>query len=205
MSETKAPGPDGYNAAFVKSAWDIINGDLYLAMKEFLNTESFLGLRFSSIMINWIMEYISSPKYTLELNGSLHGYFKGWNISKRLNALRNDNLFKYHPNYQCLGITHLIFADELLLFAKADGYSIMKLFNCLQEFSRVSGLEANPAKCSIYFSGVDDGLKNQICSFLNFPEGMLPIRYLGLPFMSKRLSYLDCSPLISKISEQFPH
>ncbi|XP_020263459.1 uncharacterized protein LOC109839447 [Asparagus officinalis] len=175
-------------------------------------------------MINWVMECISTPKYSLALNGSLHGYFKGKRglrqgdplspylfvlgmeyLSRSLNALRNDNLFKYHPKCQSLGITHLIFADDLLLFAKADGYSIMKLFYCLKEFSRVSGLEANPAKCSIYFSGVDDGLKNQVCSLLNFPEGMLPIHYLGLPLISKRLSYLDCSPLLSKISEQFLH
>ncbi|XP_020243601.1 uncharacterized protein LOC109821859 [Asparagus officinalis] len=52
-------------------------------------------------------------------------------------------------------------------------------------------------------SGIDDSLKQQICSYLNFSEGILPVRYLGVPLISKRLSCLDCSALLSRISEKF--
>ncbi|GKG19685.1 hypothetical protein Tco_0376784, partial [Tanacetum coccineum] len=31
----KAPGPDGYSAAFFKEAWDIIAADVSRAIKEF--------------------------------------------------------------------------------------------------------------------------------------------------------------------------
>ncbi|XP_020272207.1 uncharacterized protein LOC109847386 [Asparagus officinalis] len=82
-------------------------------------------------------------------------------------------------------------------------YSSARLNDCLSEFSQVSGLETNPNKCSTYMSDIDDNLKLHICSLLNFSEGVLPVRYLGMPLISKRLSYLDCSPLINKVFDQF--
>ncbi|XP_020271890.1 uncharacterized protein LOC109847053 [Asparagus officinalis] len=124
-------------------------------------------------------------------------------LSRRLSMLKDDNLFKYHPKCSKLKISHLFFADDLLLFCKADLYSIARLKECLSDFSCVSGLETNPSKCSIYMSGIGDDLKAQICALLNFSEGVLPVRYLGVPLISKRLSYMDCSPLINKISAQF--
>ncbi|XP_020254858.1 uncharacterized protein LOC109831820 [Asparagus officinalis] len=180
------------------------------------------GLGFPNRMIIWIMECITSTKFSLSLNGTLHGYFRGARglrqgdplspylfflgmeyLSRRLNTLKNDSLFKHHPKCSKLNITHIFFADDLLLFGKANIYSIAKLYDCLQEFSQVSGLEVNPNKCSVYFSGIDDRLKQQICTVLNFLEGVLPVRYLGMPLISKRLSSLECSPLINKITDQF--
>ncbi|XP_020262633.1 uncharacterized protein LOC109838614 [Asparagus officinalis] len=124
-------------------------------------------------------------------------------LLRRLNILKNDKLFKYHPKCSKLNITHLFFADDLLLFGKADIYSVAKLYGCLQEFSQVFGLEVNPNKCSVYLSGIDENLKQQICTLLNFSEGVLLVRYLGMPLISKRLSSLECSPMINKITDQF--
>ncbi|XP_020266647.1 uncharacterized protein LOC109842150 [Asparagus officinalis] len=80
--------------------------------------------------------------------------------------------------------------------------SIAKINNYLQEFSRVSGIEANSCKSSVLMSGIEDNSQAQICTYLNFPEGSLPMRYLGMHLVSKRLSFLDYSSLISKISDQ---
>ncbi|XP_020272595.1 uncharacterized protein LOC109847767 [Asparagus officinalis] len=128
-------------------------------------------------------------------------------LSRKLGSLTADRNFKFHPRCSKLKITHLVFADDLLLFSRADLCSIMKISACFQEFSLVSGLEANPEKCSVYFSGIEDNLKYnlkyQICDFLGFKEGVLPMKYLGLPLNTKRLSYLDCSSLIGKIQNQF--
>ncbi|XP_020264077.1 uncharacterized protein LOC109840002 [Asparagus officinalis] len=168
------------------------------------------------------MECISTPKYSLSINGTLHVCFQGARglrqgdplspylfvigmkyLSRRLDFLKEDRLFRFHPKCSRIKITHLLFADDLLLFCKADMNSVSRLNDCLKEFSQVSGLEPNSAKCSLYMSGIGDDLKVQISSYLNFPECVLPIRYLGVPLISKRLSWLDCSPLINKISEQF--
>ncbi|XP_020271107.1 uncharacterized protein LOC109846292 [Asparagus officinalis] len=102
-----------------------------------------------------------------------------------------------------LKISHLIFADDLLLFAKGDLYSIQKLYQCVKDFSDTTGLEANLDKCSIYFGGVDDAIKTEIKDFLGFSEGAIPFRYLGVPLICKRLTHVDCNPLLDSISNQF--
>ncbi|XP_020264639.1 uncharacterized protein LOC109840410 [Asparagus officinalis] len=124
-------------------------------------------------------------------------------LSRSLSALKDDRQFKFHPKCSKLNITHLIFADDLLLFSKADLYSVAKIYQCFQNFSLVSGLDANLSKCSVYLSGIEEGIKAQICSYLNFSEGVLPMKYLGLPLSTKRLSYIDCSSLIGKIQDKF--
>ncbi|XP_020262713.1 uncharacterized protein LOC109838703 [Asparagus officinalis] len=151
----------------LRKAFDTINWEF---IKDMLK-----GLGFPDIMIGWIMECISTPKFSLSINGSLHGFFNGARGLRQGDPL-SPYLFVLGME---LNITHLFFADDLLLFGKADMGSIARLYSCLQEFSSVSGLETNPNKCSVYISGVDEDLKAQICSYLNFSEGMLPVRYLG--------------------------
>ncbi|XP_020254176.1 uncharacterized protein LOC109831254 [Asparagus officinalis] len=81
--------------------------------------------------------------------------------------------------------------------------TVQKLYSCVRKFSDSSGLEANLSKCSIFYGGVENSVKEEINHLLSFPEGKLPIKYLGLPLITKRLSYLDCSPLFKKITGQF--
>ncbi|XP_020259573.1 uncharacterized protein LOC109836061 [Asparagus officinalis] len=173
-------------------------------------------------MTKWIMACISTPKFSISLNGSLHGYFKGERglrqgdllspyffifgmeyLSRRLDKLKNEKNFKYHPRCGKLKITHLVFADDLLLFAKGDILSVQHLNQCLNDFSTTTGLVANPEKSSIFYGGVSDTVKTSIGDCLGFKEGVWPIKYLGVPLLYKRLSYVDCLPLLNKISGQF--
>ncbi|XP_020262879.1 uncharacterized protein LOC109838860 [Asparagus officinalis] len=124
-------------------------------------------------------------------------------LSRKLGMLQNDRFFMFHPKCRQLKITHLIFVDDLLLFAKGDVYSVHKFFQCVKEFNDVSGLEANPEKCSVFYGGVDDSVKSSINNDLGFSEGVMPIKYLGVPLTTKKLSYMDCNPLLSKITGQF--
>ncbi|XP_020259105.1 uncharacterized protein LOC109835548 [Asparagus officinalis] len=180
-----------------------------------------LGLQFPNKMVDWIMTCITSPSYSISLNGSLHGYFKGKRglrqgdplspylfilgmeyLSRSLDLLKNDRQFNFHPMCRKLKISHLVFADDLLLFSKGDLNSVLKLNQCLKEFSSVTGLEPNSDKCHVFFGGVHEATKVSIKELLGIAEGSLPIRYLGMPLVCKRLSYSDCNPLLNKISNQ---
>ncbi|XP_020259127.1 uncharacterized protein LOC109835572 [Asparagus officinalis] len=188
---------------------------------DFLN-DMLKGLGFPVKMVNWIMTCITTPKYSISFNGTLHGYFKGERglrqgdplspylfnlgmeyLSRQLDLLKDNKSFKFHPRCGNLKITHLIFADDLLLFSKGDLHSVNMLYNCFKHFSVVSGLEANPGKCKAFYGGIDDNLKGLISRLLNFPLGDLTITYLGVPLTCKRLSYMDCSTLFNKITGQF--
>ncbi|XP_075087833.1 uncharacterized protein LOC142169812 [Nicotiana tabacum] len=70
--------------------------------------------------------------------------------------------------------------------------SVKALYACFQMFSRVSGLEANVEKSSVYFGGVNQQLQLDILDHLGFLKGELPIRYLGVPLSTKRLSLAQC-------------
>ncbi|XP_020263008.1 uncharacterized protein LOC109838990 [Asparagus officinalis] len=84
-----------------------------------------------------------------------------------------------------------------------DLYSVNKLYQCFSDFCAVSGLKANSNKCSIFYGGVADSVKASNFNCLGFSEGTMPIRYLGVPLVCKRLSYTDCAPLLKKITDLF--
>lgn len=71
-------------------------------------------------------------------------------LSRLFNELQQDKGFKYHPRCGRLHITHLSYADDLLLFEREDIESVRRLQNCLLIFSTDSGLQANLAKSDIY-------------------------------------------------------
>ncbi|XP_020255458.1 uncharacterized protein LOC109832519 [Asparagus officinalis] len=169
------------------------------------------------------MACITFPKYSISLNGSLHGYFKGERglrqgdplspylfnlgmeyLSRQLDMLKDDRSFKFHPRCGNLKITHLIFADDLLLFSKCDLHLVRLLYNCFKDFNVVLGLEANPGKCKKIYGGIDENLKGLVSNLLNFSEGVLPITYLGVPLILRVLQKIDelCGNFMWGKSEQ---
>jgi hypothetical protein len=71
----------------------------------------------------------------------------------------------------------------------------------LQEFDDLSGLKANPEKSTFYCSGVSQLMKEQT-DCLKMKGGKLPVRYLEVPLISKKLSAAYCSMLMEKISRR---
>jgi len=106
----------------------------------------------------------------------------------------------FHLKCSSLKLTHLCFADDLLIFSSASCDFIKVINDVLEEFEELAGLKANPAKSSMFFGGVPLGVKNDILNFLYMHEGKLPIRYLGVSLLSKRLTATDCDVLVSKIA-----
>ncbi|KAL0307935.1 UNVERIFIED_CONTAM: hypothetical protein Sangu_3002100, partial [Sesamum angustifolium] len=121
-----------------------------------------------------------------------------WNSLLRF-RIRNAPEFQYHWKCKELGLTNLCFADDVLLFCKAHLPSIKVLTNTLTEFATLSGLKVNPAKSQIILSSSVQQERQQILEYLGFHEGSLPIRYLGIPLTSSRLTIADCRPLIDKV------
>ena len=57
----------------------------------------------------------------------------------------------------------------------------------------------NKQKSVIFLSGVNGEVKNDILNITGFSMGSLPMKYLGVPLISTRLSHCDCQPLIDKL------
>ena len=110
--------------------------------------------------------------------------------------------FKFHPHCKEIKLTHLIFVDDLIVFSAADGKTLSYLKEAINKFSSSIGLMANKAKSQIVMGGCNDQQREQILQLIGYQEGKLPFKYLGVPVPASRLSAMDCSLLVDKITKK---
>ena len=106
--------------------------------------------------------------------------------------------FSYHWRCDKARITHHGFADDLLLFCGKNVSSALILKRSLEDFSLLTGLEANKLKSTCYVAGSDSSCRDSIGSIFGFPLGSLPFKYLGVPLITTRLIATDCKILVDK-------
>ena len=85
-----------------------------------------------------------------------------------------------------------MFADDLFLMAKANAKSLSTIRETLNAFAEMSGLRPNMAKSEIFIAGVLDEDCSAIANVIGIPLGQLPVKYLGVPLISTRLTTTDC-------------
>ena len=107
-------------------------------------------------------------------------------LSRLLKGLKEDKKFKYHPKCSKLDITHLCFADDLLLFARGDLESIKAVQRCFTEFSQASGLQANLSKSSIYCGGVQQEVKTTNCAATGIQDGRTSLQVFRCAFVNQK-------------------
>jgi len=195
----------------LRKAFDTVNLDFIIAGLHAI------GLPYC--MIQWITTCITTVHYTININGELHGFFQGTRGIRQGDPLLpyifvlameglggiikqsvQHSAFKYYWRCKPTNITHLSFADDLMLFCHADLDSIMVLKSSLDKFSTLSGLTINLAKSSLYLSGIDRTMRIRISDHIGIQEKTLPVRYLGVPLLSTRLTHTDCMPLVERIT-----
>lgn len=194
----------------LRKAYDSISWEfLFSVMSE---------MGFPPKFVNWIRVCVTTVTFSILVNGmpmkpfaAKKGLRQGDPISPYLFAIAMEYLsrllhnqsnaksFHYHPRSKRVNVTHLLFADDLLLFCKADIDSVQCLMRTFNRFSKASGLEANISKSNVYVSGINMQIKEQITNYLRMEEGAFPFRYLGVPLHSKKLNSRDCRPLVDKI------
>ncbi|GJZ45184.1 RNA-directed DNA polymerase, eukaryota, reverse transcriptase zinc-binding domain protein [Tanacetum coccineum] len=124
-------------------------------------------------------------------------------VMETLNLIMKDEImknkdFKYHFGCKQMKITHLCFADDLIMLSHGDKFSVTILKKALDKFSAISGLYLNHGKCIVFCGSLNDDTKRDISSIFSFKEGKLPMRYLGVPLVTKKIGVLDCKQLVDK-------
>jgi hypothetical protein len=129
-------------------------------------------LGFNPTWINWIKICISTSSFSILLNGSPFGHFtlerglrQGDPLSPFLFILGSEVLSRLLFKEESLGnikglkisrnnlaINHLLFADDLLIFGKANLKEASSIKTCLQKYCLWSGQTINNGKSSIRFS-----------------------------------------------------
>ena len=67
---------------------------------------------------------------------------------------RVEGSYGFHPWCRRIKLSHLCFADDLMLFCKGDVSSVRTLHQCIHSFSQASRLHANSSKSAIYMIGL---------------------------------------------------
>jgi hypothetical protein len=103
----------------------------------------------------------------------------------------------------CPPITHLLFVDDLLIFAKATSSEARIIKTCLDSYGAWSGQQVNEAKSSILFS------KNTLTSIIRSIKGIIPFQdtplsssYLGLPLFIGKSKKRAFPPILDKVLNQ---
>lgn len=161
---------------------------------------------FPSKLITLIMSCVSSTSISILFNGSMMDSFQpsrgirhGDPLSsylfilcmEYLGSLINKECIEgnWHPIKASRGnleISHLFFADDIILFTKAteEGSEVIK--EVLDQFCSESGQKVNSDKSRIYFSqNMGAGLKSKICEKLNIQATNNLGKYLGFPLKHK--------------------
>lgn len=154
----------------------------------------------------------------MQVNGELAGYFQSVRglrqgcslspylfvlcmnvLSHKINKAVRENKFKFHPRCKLLSLTHLCFADDLMVFVEGTKESIEGALSVFGDFDKWSGLHISIEKSTLYMAGVSEVEKSRVLQNFPFAECKLPVRYLGLPLMTKSMNKQDYLPLVERI------
>jgi hypothetical protein len=98
-----------------------------------------------------------------------------------------------------VSITHLLFADDSIVFLEASEGSMLALKNILHDYEVSSGQRVNLQKSSIFFGpDCQAAMKNVLKSRIGISCEALSERYLGLPTVVRR-SKEGCFKYITKL------
>lgn len=180
-----------------------------------------LAFGFPPLFVHRMMTCIRSPKYSISLNGELHGFFpsgqgirQGDPMSPYLFTLVMEVFtgilntqtvklgFDFFWRCKATRLSHLFFADDVLLFSEANMTSLRLLLDGIHSFASWSGLNPNLNKSEIFLSGGSDSLRNALVRTSGFQLGSLPFRYLGVPIISSRLGKEACVSLVNTITSR---
>ncbi|KAL2224828.1 UNVERIFIED_CONTAM: hypothetical protein Sindi_2936600 [Sesamum indicum] len=198
----------------IRKAYGTVEWDFMIAMMELFG--------FPSTFLKWIEACVTTPSFSVVLNGKPHGFFKGARGLRQgdplspylfvlvmevlhlgfLQLIDQNEVFSFHWKCDTARVFQLGFADDLLLLCRADVDSIRVFKTGLDRFAHWSGLRLNLQKSHLIISCSAQGLREEMLVELGFQEGVLPMMYLGLHLLSSRLTIADCRPLLLKIDKR---
>ena len=181
----------------ISKAYDNLHWDFLLKVLT--------ALDLPEMFVEWIKECISTPSYNIAINGEMKGFFPGQKglrqgdpissllfviamdvLSKMLDRGAIEGRFGIHPECDAPLITHLSFADDVLIFFDGSEDSLRGILKILEEFRLISGLKINRQKSKLLLDGGSSSRCRDLANEMGISQGALPLRYLGVPLSPKK-------------------
>ncbi|KAL8126450.1 hypothetical protein AgCh_013655 [Apium graveolens] len=178
----------------LNKAFDRVEWDFLLAIMN--------KMGFDSRWQNWIFQCISTTSLDFFINDeefcslkAQKGVRQGDPISpylflliadvlsrSLLNAIQDGSLSGIKMARQYPEVSHILFADDSLIFLHANELVAGKFLSILEEYCEASGQQINFGKSSVIFSpNTSNDLKGKILEVLKIPESSEKGKYLGVP------------------------
>ncbi|XP_042965908.1 uncharacterized protein LOC122299590 [Carya illinoinensis] len=178
---------------------------------------------FSTRFCELIRQCISTPWFSMVMNGSAKGFFpsgrglrQGDPLSPYLFILVQETLSRLikhnfemekiapysHPRGTPL-ISHLFYADDIVVFANGGRASLQAISDVFALYESWWGKVVSKEKSSIFFPKyVNSVRKRNILQLTSFSEGLFPVKYLGVPLFSGRLKVSYFEDLMNRIRDR---
>ncbi|XP_020243643.1 uncharacterized protein LOC109821898 [Asparagus officinalis] len=115
------------------------------------------------------------------------------------NSCDHGDLSELHLKGMLNDIKSLQFADDTIVFCKANPTDITNLKSILYLFECTSGLSINFSKSNLFYSGKSSTKGPLLANILNCSFASPPFKYLDLPLKRGSLSRADWQPLIDSL------
>ncbi|KAM2673196.1 hypothetical protein EV2_014512 [Malus domestica] len=175
-------------------AYDRVEWDFFMAIME--------KMGFAPMWRNLVLGCISTVNFAIMLNGQpgskfapTRGLRQGDPLSPYLFLLVSEvlslliqkasgtkmiNGVQFNPMGPC--ISHIFFADDTLIFLRADKKNCSNLGSLIQEYCLASGQQVNLQKSSVFFgANLPGALRGELAGILGMPTVETPGCYLGVP------------------------
>nr|XP_029146216.1 uncharacterized protein LOC114924798 [Arachis hypogaea] len=192
------------NKAYDRLEWDFLE----MVLRKFGFAEKWIDL---------VMKCVRSASYRIKVNGELskkikpqRGLHQGDPLSPYLFILAAEVFTTLMQEARTKGkitglkiaptaptLTHLLFADDCIIFAKAKEEEIFQIITVLNEYTEASGQRINMNKSGISFgSQVPIQTRVDIEEILGMTTWDTPGKYLGLPaiwgrYQNKALAWIE--------------
>jgi hypothetical protein len=177
---------------------------------------------FAHQWIDWIMACVTTVKYMVKFNGGLldsfspsRGLLQGDPLSPFLflfvadglsallhNEVQNNMITPKKICRNAPGISHLLFADDSLLFFKATPEEAGRVKQVIEEYASSMGQLINSAKCSIFFGdSCPNATREAVKEVLHVQHEAFDAKYLGLPTPHGRMNKEKFESLRSSLAK----
>uniref|UniRef100_A0A2N9I4J4 Reverse transcriptase domain-containing protein n=1 Tax=Fagus sylvatica TaxID=28930 RepID=A0A2N9I4J4_FAGSY len=200
----------------IEKAYDHVNWDCLLYIMD--------RMGFGSRWRSWIRTCISTVRFSIMVNGSPSGFFgssrgirQGDPLSPLLFLLVMEVLsrmlcrteeaglirgFQAGNSVQGgLSVSHLLFADDTIVFCDADPEQLLHLRMVLSCFEAVTGLGVNMGKSELVPVGKVLNI-SFLAEILCCRIGSLPMSYLGLPLGASFKASAVWNPILEKVERR---
>ncbi|XP_059294636.1 uncharacterized protein LOC132047635 [Lycium ferocissimum] len=147
---------------------------------EFIQ-EMMEGYGFPPKFTQLIMTCITTTRFFVKVNGEGYGYFEGKKglrqgdlisplpfvlvmkyLTRVLKLMSQLPDFLFHPICKKQKLTHLIFADDLMIFCKGKENPVKRIMEAIGHFLAAIELVANSDKSILYVAGINDAIQSRL-------------------------------------------